>query len=137
MLLMPVGIETSAIKHCREATAPRQARNRTGRSRGRPFSFPTRGRWHRELSFFAICNLYSLTRSTDAVRKLFRVSSNRAAAIEPRDAIFPGHNAAVVREAEEHPRRQGSVVFLAWLWHPQWSGVGHIWVTEQGQHGFI
>ena len=51
-----------------------------------------------------MCNLYSLTRTPEAIRRLFRVSSNRAAAIERRDAIFPGHNAAVVRKAEDGER---------------------------------
>ncbi len=30
-----------------------------------------------------MCNLYSLTKGPDAVRRLFRVSSNRAAPYEP------------------------------------------------------
>jgi putative SOS response-associated peptidase YedK len=58
-----------------------------------------------------MCNLYSLTRTPEAVRTLFRVSSNRAAAIQPRDAIFPGHNAAVVRTAEDGERE---LVELSW-----------------------
>ena len=36
-----------------------------------------------------MCNLYSQTEAVEAVRRLFRVTSNRAAAIEPKDAIFP------------------------------------------------
>ena len=48
-----------------------------------------------------MCNLYSQTRAVEAVRRLFRISSNRAAAFEPRDAIFPGHTAPIVRCAED------------------------------------
>jgi putative SOS response-associated peptidase YedK len=51
-----------------------------------------------------MCNLYSLTTSRDAVLRLFRVSDNRAAAFEPKDAIFPGHTAPVVRLAEDGQR---------------------------------
>jgi putative SOS response-associated peptidase YedK len=58
-----------------------------------------------------MCNLYSQTRSVEAVRRLFRVSSNRAAAVEPRDAIFPGHAAPVVRKAEDGERE---LVELSW-----------------------
>jgi putative SOS response-associated peptidase YedK len=51
-----------------------------------------------------ICNLYSQTRNVEAIRRLFQVSSNRAAAIAPRDAIFPGHTAPVVRLAPDGER---------------------------------
>jgi Fe2+ or Zn2+ uptake regulation protein len=37
-----------------------------------------------------MCNLYSMTRNREAILRLFRVSHNRAAAYEARDAIFPG-----------------------------------------------
>ena len=47
------------------------------------------------------CNLYSMTKVPEAVRRLFRVSSNRAAAFEPKDAIYPGHMAPVIRRAED------------------------------------
>jgi putative SOS response-associated peptidase YedK len=50
-----------------------------------------------------MCNLYSQTRAVEAVRQLFRVSPNRAAAFEPKDAIFPGHIPAV-RRAEDGER---------------------------------
>ena len=52
-----------------------------------------------------------MTRTVEAVRRLFRVSSNRAAAIEPRDAIFPGHNAPVIRKAEDGERE---LLELSW-----------------------
>ena len=51
-----------------------------------------------------MCNLYSLTTNRQAVLRLFRVSDNRAAAFEPKDAIFPGHSAPVVRVAEDGER---------------------------------
>lgn len=51
-----------------------------------------------------MCNLYSMTRAPEAVRRLFRVSSNRAAAFKPMDAIFPGYEAPVVRTAEDGER---------------------------------
>ncbi len=43
-----------------------------------------------------MCNLYSLTKVSEAVRRLFGIGHNRADAFEPRDAIFPGHSAPVV-----------------------------------------
>lgn len=51
-----------------------------------------------------MCNLYSMTRVPEAVRQLFRVQHNRASAITPRDAIFPGYNAPVVRVAGDGER---------------------------------
>jgi putative SOS response-associated peptidase YedK len=59
-----------------------------------------------------MCNLYSQTRNVEAVRRLFRMSSNRAAAVEPRDAIFPRHSAAVVRKASDDGERE--LVELSW-----------------------
>ena len=58
-----------------------------------------------------VCNLYSQTRNVEAIRRLFRVSSSRAAAVEPRDAIFPGHTAPVVRKTEDGERE---LVELSW-----------------------
>jgi putative SOS response-associated peptidase YedK len=37
-----------------------------------------------------MCNLYSMTRAREAILRLFRVSDNRAAAIDPQPAISPG-----------------------------------------------
>lgn len=51
-----------------------------------------------------MCNLYSMTSNREAVLRLFRVSDNRAAAWEPRQAIFPGYTAPVVRKAEDGER---------------------------------
>jgi len=58
-----------------------------------------------------MCNLYSLTTSRDAVLRLFRVSDNRAANFEPKDAIFPSHIAPVVRLANDGERE---LVNMSW-----------------------
>ena len=58
-----------------------------------------------------MCNLYSLTRAPEAVRRLFAVPHNRAAAFEPRDAIFPGHSAPVVRPTTDGERE---IVMMSW-----------------------
>lgn len=48
-----------------------------------------------------MCNLYAETRNTKAIRDLFKVASNRATEVEPKDTIFPAHMAPVVRLAED------------------------------------
>lgn len=58
-----------------------------------------------------MCNLYSMTRTPEAVRRLFRVGGNRAAVFEPKDAIFPGHAAPVVRLAGDGERE---LVLMSW-----------------------
>ena len=58
-----------------------------------------------------MCNLYSLTTNHQAILRLFRVLPNRAAHTEPRDAIFPGHIAPVVRMSEDGERE---LVNLSW-----------------------
>lgn len=58
-----------------------------------------------------MCNLYSMTRTPEAVRRLFRVAHNRSAAFEPRPAIFPGHVAPVVRTAADGDRE---IAMLSW-----------------------
>lgn len=58
-----------------------------------------------------MCNLYSMTRSQEAVRRLFRVAHNRSAAFEPVSAIFPGHLAPVVRKAADGERE---IAMLSW-----------------------
>ena len=45
-----------------------------------------------------------MTRAPEAVLRLFRVGHNRAGAFEPRDAIFPGHMAPVVRRGADGER---------------------------------
>jgi putative SOS response-associated peptidase YedK len=47
-----------------------------------------------------MCNLYSMTRNVEAIRRLFGISHNRAVAVEPLPAIFPGHVAPIVRETD-------------------------------------
>lgn len=58
-----------------------------------------------------MCNLYSLTRSKDAIARLFGVSHNRAAAYDPLPAIFPGRFAPVIRRAEDGARE---LQLLSW-----------------------
>lgn len=58
-----------------------------------------------------MCNLYSMTRAHEAVRRLFRVSGNRAEAFDPLTAIFPGRMAPVVRLADDGERE---LVVLSW-----------------------
>jgi putative SOS response-associated peptidase YedK len=52
-----------------------------------------------------------MTKVPEAVRRLFNVSSNRAAAFEIKDVIFPGHMAPVVRRAEDGERE---LLELSW-----------------------
>ena len=58
-----------------------------------------------------MCNLYSMTRARDAMLRLFRVSDNRAAFVEPKSSIFPGYVAPVVRKADDGERE---LVNLNW-----------------------
>src|ERR1700730_3764736 len=58
-----------------------------------------------------MCTLSSMTRNREAILRLFRVSHNRAAAYEPRDAIFPGYQAPVVRKTADGERE---LVVLNW-----------------------
>jgi putative SOS response-associated peptidase YedK len=58
-----------------------------------------------------MCNLYSMTRAREAMLRLFRVGDNRAAAVEPTPAIFPGYVAPIVRRAEDGERE---LVKLNW-----------------------
>jgi putative SOS response-associated peptidase YedK len=51
-----------------------------------------------------MCNLYSLTRSREAILRLFRISDNRAANFEPQPAIFPAYSAPVIRQASDGER---------------------------------
>jgi hypothetical protein len=63
-----------------------------------------------------VCNLYSMTRAREAMLRLFRVSDNRAAAIEAKPAIFPGYVGhsprktrrpkSTMRSAALHPHRR-------------------------------
>ncbi len=63
--------------------------------------------WHPDLGAFSVddmCNLYSNTRSREAVRAWLRVSDNRAYAFEPMPAIFPKTVAPIVRLASDGER---------------------------------
>lgn len=51
-----------------------------------------------------MCNLYSMTRVPEAVRRMFGVAHNRAAALDPAPAIFPGYVAPIVRKAGDGER---------------------------------
>lgn len=52
----------------------------------------------------AMCNLYSMTRVPEAVRRMFGVAHNRAVAFDPVPAIFPGYVAPVIRKAADGER---------------------------------
>ncbi len=58
-----------------------------------------------------MCTLYANTKGRELIRALFRVSDNRAASVEPRDAILPSEMAPVVRLAEDGERE---LVNLSW-----------------------
>lgn len=58
-----------------------------------------------------MCNLYALTHSRSEVAKWFSVADNRANAFEPRNAIFPGYVAPVVRHAADGERE---LVLMNW-----------------------
>jgi len=58
-----------------------------------------------------MCNLYSQTRNVEAIRRLFRVSDNRAARVDPQPAIFPGYTAPVIRHAPDGERE---LVQMSW-----------------------
>jgi putative SOS response-associated peptidase YedK len=51
-----------------------------------------------------MCTLYANTKSRELIRALFRVSPNRAAAFEPRNAILPSETAPVIRLADDGER---------------------------------
>ena len=58
-----------------------------------------------------MCNLYSLTRNVDAIRRLFRVPHNRSFEFEPLPAIFPGHAAPIIRPTADGDRE---MVTMSW-----------------------
>jgi len=77
-------------------------------------------RWYRRQRLAALsdrnyvtgmCTLYANTKGRELVRNLFRVSDNRAAFFEPRDAILPNEFAPVVRLADDGERE---LVTLNW-----------------------
>lgn len=58
-----------------------------------------------------MCTLYANTKGRELIRNLFRVSDNRAAALEPKDAILPSDAGPVVRLADDGERE---LVNLSW-----------------------
>ena len=48
-----------------------------------------------------LCNLYSLTKSQDAIRRLFAVSKDSAGNMPPLPGIFPNYLAPVVRNSPD------------------------------------
>ena len=52
-----------------------------------------------------------MARAREAMLRLFRVGDNRAAAVEPKSAIFPGYVAPIVRKAADG---EGELVNLNW-----------------------
>ena len=49
-----------------------------------------------------MCNLYSMARSRDEVRRLFQVTQDRTANLPPLPAIFPDQLAPVVKKSPPH-----------------------------------
>lgn len=47
-----------------------------------------------------MCNLYSITRSQDAIRQLFAVAHDETGNLPPMPGIFPDYSAPIVRIAE-------------------------------------
>jgi putative SOS response-associated peptidase YedK len=70
--------------------------------------------WHPALGAFSVetmCNLYSQTRSREALRGLFRLSDNRCGEINAQPSIFPKSVAPVVRLAADGERE-----LVAMMW---------------------
>jgi putative SOS response-associated peptidase YedK len=59
---------------------------------------------HSAIYITRMCNLYSMTRNREAILRLFRISDNRAPAIDPQPAIFPAYNAPVIRKTADGER---------------------------------
>lgn len=72
-----------------------------------------------------MCNLYSMARNVEAIRRLFRIPHNRApASVVPLAAIFPGH---MVRKAEDGERE---LAMLSWGFVLLQNGKAPRWVTN-------
>ena len=78
-----------------------------GRSRSRP-ACERIASW---LHLPVMCNLYSMTRSREAILRLFRVADNRAGEIIPQPSVFPAYTAPVVRKAGDGKRE---LVPMSW-----------------------
>lgn len=48
-----------------------------------------------------MCNLYSMTKNQDAIRRLFKVQHDRAGNLPPLPGIFPDYLAPIVRDAAD------------------------------------
>ncbi len=51
-----------------------------------------------------MCNLYSITRNQEAIRRLFRVNRDMAGNLPPLPAVYPDTMAPVVRNARDGER---------------------------------
>ena len=58
-----------------------------------------------------MCNLYSMTSNREAIRQLFRTKRENVGNLPLFPAIFPGHDAAVVRLGEDQQRE---LVMMSW-----------------------
>ena len=58
-----------------------------------------------------MCNLYSMTRNREAILRLFRISDNRAVAVDQLPAIFPGYQAPVIAENVDGERE---LILMNW-----------------------
>lgn len=62
-----------------------------------------------------MCNLYSITRSQEAMRRLFRISRDLAGNLPIMPAVFPDMMAPIVRTAEDGERE---LVMMRWGFPP-------------------
>jgi putative SOS response-associated peptidase YedK len=58
-----------------------------------------------------VCNLYSVTKSQDAIRRLFKVERDTTGNMPPLPGIFPDYMAPVVRTAADGLRE---LVLMRW-----------------------
>jgi putative SOS response-associated peptidase YedK len=63
----------------------------------------------------AMCNLYSMTRNQEAIRRLFRVSRDRTGNLPPMPAIFPDTLAPVIHRAPDGERE---LTLMRWGFPP-------------------
>ena len=58
-----------------------------------------------------MCNLYSLSKPRNQISFAFGIGDNQAEAFDPRDAIFPGHSAPIIRRTAEGARE---LILASW-----------------------
>src|SRR4029450_12660840 len=63
----------------------------------------------------AMCNLYSITKSQDAIRRVFGETRARVATLPPLPGIFPDNLAPVVRNARDGERE---LIMMRWGFPP-------------------